>query len=565
MKRFFITIISFILVISILSTAVFAADANIESFDITIKAPYGNVFDLKDVKFGSNTIFDGDTTQYKHDLAILSAAIASKAGSVSVKTFLKDTLQLKNVCAYDYSRVGLEKYRTGYAYGTKDILRNGKECTLLVIACSTTSLDENGNDSVLVTLDFMNYEMTGEETNFDSRQVLTITECAKLIYDGHDNSSMDIKDVVDNIAQSGKDYVVFVTGQSRGASVGNYLSKMLVDDYGTEHVVSYLISPMNIDKDAVDKNYSKYNCIFNIVHPDDLVTYLPFGPEYGSGWGFARYGVDVVLQCAASASPQLDEAQNSLYLEFIKKNETEGMVYLATDKNYRYDKTSGNGVAIKTLLSNLASVFTKPEDVYKKDVTFNESYLLYYKSITKKFYPFALDLVTKVKTANGDDYLEIYDLAKQTSNHSCDMQTLLNFFLKHFMGYDKFNDFTQDVWLTLFTNITHLSDLKNVIAVREGGTSHFIDAYLSWLLAANNTDANDNFQTINYNVDKDSATVAIAYYDDNEKFLGLSSKEASGRKLVLNADEQAKNSNAFLYNSKFAPLSKKMVINTRGM
>lgn len=77
-----------------------------------------------------------------------------------------------------------------------------------------------------------------------------------------------------------------VTGHSRGAAVANILGAELTERFGASNVFVYTFATPR----TVRGEYKTYGNIFNVIHPADLVTYLPL-PQ----WGFARYGIDIEL------------------------------------------------------------------------------------------------------------------------------------------------------------------------------------------------------------------------------------------------------------------------------
>lgn len=99
--------------------------------------------------------------------------------------------------------------------------------------------------------------------------------------------------------------VFAVTGHSRGAACANVLGKLLTDRYGAENVFCYTFATPRTVRGA----YAPYENIFNVINPEDFVTYLP-PPQ----WGFARYGVDVTLPVAEADADTLARV-NALYAQ----------------------------------------------------------------------------------------------------------------------------------------------------------------------------------------------------------------------------------------------------------
>ena len=96
--------------------------------------------------------------------------------------------------------------------------------------------------------------------------------------------------------------VFLVTGHSRGAAVANLLGARLTDDYGKDSVFVYTFATPR----TVRAGFPEYENIFNIIHPGDIVTYLPL-PQ----WGFVRCGTDIVLPVTETG---LYEAAEKAYL-----------------------------------------------------------------------------------------------------------------------------------------------------------------------------------------------------------------------------------------------------------
>ncbi len=85
---------------------------------------------------------------------------------------------------------------------------------------------------------------------------------------------------------------LWITGFSRSAATANLVAAHLINKdsrFSNKNVYAYTFET---PKNTVDKNHadSKYNSIFNIVNPIDVVPYV--APEE---MGFSRYGVDLYL------------------------------------------------------------------------------------------------------------------------------------------------------------------------------------------------------------------------------------------------------------------------------
>ncbi len=86
----------------------------------------------------------------------------------------------------------------------------------------------------------------------------------------------------------------WVTGHSRGAAVGNLLSKRLTDRYGQDRVYAYTFATPRV---AVTSTSVGYENIFNYLNPGDLVTEV--APEI---WNYGRFGIDKTLTADTKAA-----------------------------------------------------------------------------------------------------------------------------------------------------------------------------------------------------------------------------------------------------------------------
>lgn len=482
------------------------------SFDNTID--YNGKLDLQ----GS---LGGSTALYSNDLAVLSELLSSNmyARPNPVLT----ALGFSSYRIYDNDRKndGTDNYKTAYGVAEKTVVRNGKDCTLLLCLVGTAS---NGN-SIRADLDFLNYEMTGKNTDLSSKQALTFTEAAKLIYDGK-NSFVSgsgktvavasevqngLKGRVQELKNSGKDYLVLVLGQSRGGAVGNYLSKLLIDEFGTQHVTAYLTNVPNLDRDAADKtkNTSKYRSIFNLVNPDDVICTVPLGTGQ-SGWGFARWGVDLIFETGEHAEgTALFSKMKEYYAELLSDASSDDVIFVDSQYHY-YQNGEGNGKAIAALEDQLASVIASPQAYYTGKVSIVQSGTVFSasgKEGTKQYVvPFsfitsAWDTIdtlqgqsVSVEMLNGiSDYL---CMARGTFYYKCDMQALMRFLLKHLVGADDFDTFVKDNFGS--TIIAAASNYKNAhIQLLEVAMGHMPETTLAWLMAEKEL-GQSAFQTVHY-------------------------------------------------------------------
>lgn len=126
-------------------------------------------------------------------------------------------------------------------------------------------------------------------------------------HDGFEAAAGEVRSEVERyLARWGlgsSDTKVLICGHSRGGAVANLLAADLVDgaragriDVDANGVFAYTFASPNATFDG-RRGDSRYDCIFNIVNPADLVPRLPF-----AAWGCGRYGRTVHLPAAGSPS-----------------------------------------------------------------------------------------------------------------------------------------------------------------------------------------------------------------------------------------------------------------------
>ena len=92
--------------------------------------------------------------------------------------------------------------------------------------------------------------------------------------------------------------VFLITGHSRGAAIANLLAAKLIDDssYPNSNIFAYTFATPNVAKGKAFTN-KVYNCIFNILNPEDFVTHVML-----EKWGYSRYGKSYVLPSSTNCN-----------------------------------------------------------------------------------------------------------------------------------------------------------------------------------------------------------------------------------------------------------------------
>lgn len=104
---------------------------------------------------------------------------------------------------------------------------------------------------------------------------------------GFDIAATRLNEVLDKYIEYkniGDNYVLWITGHSRGGAIANVLADKRITAGDTLYCYTFASPATTVYGGA---QMSKYNCIHNVLNEDDFVTKLPF-------WGFRRYGQDIV-------------------------------------------------------------------------------------------------------------------------------------------------------------------------------------------------------------------------------------------------------------------------------
>ena len=243
-------------------------------------------------EFGSSSVsyqykdywFFEDNTEYNVELAKLSALLSAIAYDSSYLSYTSaansaDAISdwfsqhfYSNYANYDLHDEYNDQHvsemfvaRTTYTSGgeTKNII-------CVVIRGTNETLDEwQSNFDVGSTDDFSSYSEWTKSSNHMGFDITANRLNAKL-------------DEYISAYCAGRENILWITGHSRGAALANILASKRVD---TEDVFAYTFAAPATTTYTIAEVASKYQCIFNIVNPDDFVTKLPL-----ESWNFKRYG-----------------------------------------------------------------------------------------------------------------------------------------------------------------------------------------------------------------------------------------------------------------------------------
>ena len=234
------------------SLSVCAAEKK-QPLTISVDGFFYQTITMDDVYFDPSRDFSAATTHYNPRLArastMISLAVLREKDRISVPA----AFGFENIHAAVFPISGEEPLcTTNYVLGEQKITRNGKPCTLLLAAitpgCECGVYFE-------ANVDFLTDKDNPGTPDLTSGRVRSFTDAAELIYSGY-GVDFSLADKLDALEASGEDYIVWITGYSRGAAVANYLGKLLIDRYGTEHVSCYCAATPNVDRAAADSGKS---------------------------------------------------------------------------------------------------------------------------------------------------------------------------------------------------------------------------------------------------------------------------------------------------------------------
>lgn len=286
MNKFGIRIIVFFLFFAIfLSSALFS-----ETVVLPINAEETGYDEPVDIPFEWNEKWFGEKSpeNYNHGLARISAAL-SEVAYVNQKVD-PNLNQLKNVYKklgfseadmefhydIDYNASGVGKDQAAFSFATKDINSAKGRRSLVILTIRGTPMSAPEWISNVNVADSTHSSVALHEGFFYTQTIIQ----KALIY-------FLLKKRID------PDSTYFlITGHSRGAALSNLIGANLADQgyFPTENIYVYTFAAPNVSQEDKVRD-SKYNFIWNIVNPEDIVPIVPLNrKDKKSEWNFGKFG-----------------------------------------------------------------------------------------------------------------------------------------------------------------------------------------------------------------------------------------------------------------------------------
>lgn len=268
----------------------------------------------------SDSYFNDSAYVYRHDLASASLALAgsafssmkSKTHEQHIQNFVSFVKQcgFSDISANEWYGKTPEFESIGVACASKKLTAGHRDYTLIAVGIRGANyLREWGGSGILGA--------EGEHEGFAAARDKAIAYVKQYIKD------TGIKGAVK----------LWISGYSRGAAVANMTAAGFDDNCSLpgkaslkpEDIYCYTFeAPRTAMKSDADS--AVYDNIHNIINPNDMITYIPFGC-----WGFVRYGVDHCLPTRGDADY---EALKAGMLEEFAKIPNNGGSYMVDDFRY---------------------------------------------------------------------------------------------------------------------------------------------------------------------------------------------------------------------------------------
>lgn len=251
---------------------------NAKKIDFTYQSGY----DYTSRCYYTDEYFSDSSYNYNQSLCTMSLALAMTAfassktdydnQSINARNLMKRIgIKEENIAVNDWFTKKPETDSIGVIAGNKKIRTGDKDYTLIAVAIRGSGYEKEWAGNFTLGL-------SGQHRGFCEARDNVITFLRDYIKDK--NITGDIK--------------LWITGYSRAAAAANLVAGAIDDDkplgnnisYTKDDVYTYCFeTPAGASADKVQDK--KYGNIFNIINPNDIVTYVA-----PAAMGFARYGQD---------------------------------------------------------------------------------------------------------------------------------------------------------------------------------------------------------------------------------------------------------------------------------
>lgn len=261
--------------------------------------------------------FFADSAEYNHDLAHTCAVLSAVANAESA--YYQQGSSAPAYAERAFAELGFEEVSTtSYRYRSEVLdevlgVVDGTDVVAYTLATRHVRSSATGEERLLTVVVVRG--SYGSEWLSNARIESAEDEAGDGDHLGFTLAAEEIvADLEERTAQEdpGVERSYLFCGHSRGAAVANLLASY-VDDVpvlaGAEDVRAYGFATPNCTSSA-DARSARYDNIFNVLNPSDLVPELPL-----ASWGYERYGRDVWLPGEGDASfSELEGAMGQSYL-----------------------------------------------------------------------------------------------------------------------------------------------------------------------------------------------------------------------------------------------------------
>jgi len=291
---------------------------------------------IKDTGIDDNFFLQNEYV-YNHNLAKASLALSLSAFSaddvkafwgengnynreIHVKQLISD-LNFEKTEFYGYDvNLNDSSSKVAFTLGHKSLKVNNLTCDVVCVAIRGGGYGCEWAD---------NFKLGGGESPY---------------HEGFLKSAQNVKENLDDYIQRRCDsdrIKLWITGYSRGGAVANILASLYDSDNNYENYEIYaytFASPATVESSYPEFKKDRFNNIFNIINPYDIVPTIP-----PLAWGFSRFGVNMYFPKYTSEQNDLFEKVSSYYTgltgneknlfeESPLKNVTDIIVKLSKDR-----------------------------------------------------------------------------------------------------------------------------------------------------------------------------------------------------------------------------------------